>query len=337
MIFDDLVWNEVQSKLFGSKRGNKGYLQINCPMCVRMGTTKDTRKRCGIRENSDSIGINCFNCGFKTKYFFGQQIGKRFQEFMEEIGIPDGKIQELKFWSWQKSLDNEPKTFIEKKTHVHTYRQIILPETFKTITQHAIENNTNNDFINAASYVLNRSHSANPDELYWSPDHKDYLIIPLLFNKKIVGYTGRATHGGVPKYNNISVPPDFLYNYDLIQNTERKYLIIVEGLFDAISISGISTMGAKLNDNQISRINSCPLEKIIVPDVDKSGKRLIDIALNNNWSISVPNIGPDKHWERDIKDCDDAVKRYGKLWTLHSILKHKTNDKNLIRIIKENI
>lgn len=337
MKFDDLIWNEVQSKLFGSKRGSKGYIQINCPMCVRMGTSKDTRKRCGIRENIDSIGINCFNCGFKTKYFFGQQVGKRFQEFMEEIGIPDGKIQELKFKAWQQSLNNESKPLVERKKQNYQYRQIILPDSFKTISQHALENNNDINFIKAAEYVLNRSHSANPDVLYWTPEYKDYLIIPLIFNGKIVGYTGRATHDGVPKYNNISVPHDFLYNCDLINNNTRKYLIIVEGLFDAMAISGISTMGAKLNENQMNIINSSSLEKILVPDVDKSGKRLIDVALTNNWSVSVPNIGINKHWERDIKDCDDAVRRYGKLWTLHSILKHKTNDKNLIRIIKENI
>lgn len=341
MAFDnDLVWEEIQSKLFSVKRGSKGYLQFDCPMCVSMGTTKDTRKRCGIKQNVDSIGINCFNCGFKTKYFFGQQIGKRVQDFMIEIGIPETKINELKYWAWQNSIKNSETelTIIEKKKAPYSYRQIMLPESFKTITQHAYENNDIPEFLKAASYVLERSHSANPNQLYWSNEYKNYVIIPLIFNGKIVGYTGRAIDDSIsPKYNNISVPNSFLFNCDILNNFNRKYVIVVEGLFDALAISGVSTMGAKLNDTQIARLNSCPLKKIVVPDVDKTGKRLIDVAIKNNWHVSIPNVGINKHWDKDIKDCDDAVKRYGKLWSLHSILEHMTNDNNKIKILMENI
>jgi DNA primase len=153
-----------------------------------------------------------------------------------------------------------------------------------------------------------------------------------------VGWTGRAINNDIdPKYNNMNVPKNFLFNCDVLTKLDRKFVIIVEGIFDAKAIDGVATMGAKLNGYQIDWLNSCPIPKIVVPDRDHTGKRLIQVAIDNNWHVSLPSVGARNLWNRDIKDVDDAVKRYGKLWTLKSILLHKTNNQFEISSIENSI
>jgi len=52
----------------------------------------------------------------------------------------------------------------------------------------------------------------------------------------------------------------------------------------------------------------------VCPDRDKNGGTLVDVALNNNWSVSFPL------WENGIKDAAKATEKYGRILTLQSIL-----------------
>ena len=65
-------------------------------------------------------------------------------------------------------------------------------------------------------------------------------------------------------------------------------------------------------------INSLQREVIVVPDKDQSGQQLADDAVKYGWSVSFP-IWPDS----DIKDVADAVKRYGKIYTVQKIVHSK--------------
>ena len=68
---------------------------------------------------------------------------------------------------------------------------------------------------------------------------------------------------------------------------------------------------------------------IVCPDRDKSGSNLIDVALENNWMVSFPE------WENNIKDCADAVKHYGRLYTLKSVIDSAINNKAKIQVYKK--
>jgi len=70
---------------------------------------------------------------------------------------------------------------------------------------------------------------------------------------------------------------------------------------------------------------------IFVPDRDESGLKLTDRALELGYSVSLPK------WEKDIKDVNDAVVKYGKLPTLLSILQSATNSKIKIELRKRQI
>ena len=79
-------------------------------------------------------------------------------------------------------------------------------------------------------------------------------------------------------------------------NKDRKYIIITEGVLDALAIDSVSSLGNKLTQGQIDLINSIGKTVIVCPDRDKSGGNLIDVAVENNWLVSFPQ------WENNIKD-----------------------------------
>ena len=64
---------------------------------------------------------------------------------------------------------------------------------------------------------------------------------------------------------------------------------------------------------------------------DKSGLEACDRALELGYSVSIP------HWDDDIKDTNDAVKRYGKVPTLLSILQSATTSRVKIEIQRKKL
>ena len=54
-------------------------------------------------------------------------------------------------------------------------------------------------------------------------------------------------------------------------------------------------------------------------------------AINNGWSVSLPP------WEEDIKDVADAVKKYGRLYTLATILHYQEDNKIKIELYKKKL
>ena len=61
-------------------------------------------------------------------------------------------------------------------------------------------------------------------------------------------------------------------------------------------------------------INTLNTKVIIVPDRDDAGKHMVEQAIDLKWGVSMPV------WDKDIKDVNEAVQKYGKIYTLHSII-----------------
>jgi DNA primase len=57
---------------------------------------------------------------------------------------------------------------------------------------------------------------------------------------------------------------------------------------------------------------------IYVPDRDKAGLQVCERALDLGYKISLPE------WDKNIKDVNDAVVKYGKFNTIQSILQNTT-------------
>jgi hypothetical protein len=65
-------------------------------------------------------------------------------------------------------------------------------------------------------------------------------------------------------------------------------------------------------------INALQREVVVVPDRDPSGQQLVEDAVKYGWTVSFPD------WpDAEIKDVSDAVKKYGKIYTMQKIVNSK--------------
>ena len=164
------------------------------------------------------------------------------------------------------------------------------------------------------AYLQSRQLYFDDYNFHWSPllGYRDRLIVPFYHNKQIVGYTARKITDGAPKYIS-DQQPGYVFNLDN-QTYGRIYTVVVEGPFDAIAVEGVALLGSEIKDQQSLLINTLNTKVIIVPDRDDAGKHMVEQAIDLKWGVSMPV------WDKDIKDVNEAVQKYGKIYTLHSII-----------------
>ena len=343
---EDKVLSAIRAHI-GKTKNSTRTTKFNCPMCIRRGETPDKRMRGGMGHGPDGIGISCFNCGFKARYKMGDYLSKNMKEFLSVIGVSSMEIGRLSHWALMlhNAIANSSQdTVFTQTTFVPNFPPKKLPEQSKTISEWVQENCDDPDFLEAVQYLYDRSETiAEAIEYYWSPikEHQinHRIIIPCYYENTIVGWTARSVRNGIePKYYN-QTPPNFLFNCSALSNPERKTVILVEGIFDALAIDAVALQGAKINEKQVSWIKNSGKRIIVLPDRDRAGGRLIDIALENGWEVSMPmpvSIGSGRGWwDSEIKDAADATKKYGKLYTLRSVMESATDNVMKIKMLRK--
>jgi DNA primase len=193
-----------------------------------------------------------------------------------------------------------------------------------------IDNPRHTTFI---TYLENRGIPYDSYPFLVTPNDKDRysnrIIIPYTYGNKIVGNTSRFLDNRVPKYLN-DQQPGYVFNID-IQKTDWQVCVVVEGIFDALSIDGVAVMHDDISNEQAQLLSSLNKKIIVVPDRDKTGMKIIDRALELGYSVSLPN------WDTGVKDTNDAVIKYGKLPTLLSILQNATMSKIKLELQRKKI
>lgn len=334
LIEDDLVSVAIYDALSmrESKQTRSGYTNICCPVCVRRGTSQDHKFRCGIRF-SDSIGVNCFNCFFKGRFRVGDRLSNPMRDFLVELGIPPRDVQKLAMWAdmVRSMMQSRPDLHVERTLYIPKFYETDLPPKARSLQDWATDCHDDPDFLATVDYLLSRgTTAANATTYYWSPSMKQRLIIPCYHNDMLVGWTARGINDEVdPRYLK-ELPSNYLFNTKFLTIPERKYVFIVEGVFDALVIEGIAALGGSLNEAQISWINHSNKQPVVIPDRDKSGRHLIEIAIRQGWPVATPCYPGNRWWDEDIKDCADATKRYDKLYVVQSIVANLTYNKTQI-------
>jgi hypothetical protein len=206
-----------------------------------------------------------------------------------------------------------------------------LPDECKSINEWVQEGCQDPDLTAVIEYVLDRGMQYDWYNWHWSaaPGFRDRIIIPFYQDGKVVGYTGRKVKPGNPKYLTDS-QSGYVFNLDR-QGWNRQYVIVVEGQFDAIAIDGVAIMTNEPNDAQIARLTALNKEIIVVPDKDRPGAKMLKSAMTNGWSASLPP------WGDDVKDVADAVKKYGRLYVLSTILHYKVSGEIKINLMKKKL
>jgi hypothetical protein len=185
--------------------------------------------------------------------------------------------------------------------------------------------------IDQVEYLYQRRVDMKRYDFYYS-DLRDLkmhrrVIVPFTWHGDIVGYTARAIDDDIkPRYHS-SHDAGYVYNLDR-QTPARKFVIVCEGVFDAISIDGVSVLGNTINETQVDVIDGLARDIIVVPDFDGSGGVLVDHALEYGWQVSFPV------WSETCKDINEAVCTYGKLFVLKSILAARESNPLRIQLLK---
>jgi hypothetical protein len=310
------------------KQTPSGWISFNAPCCVHNGERQDKRQRGGVKTaGDDGFQYHCFNCGFKAGWTPGKLLSKNTKNLMRWFGMPDDEINKLSLEAL-KNKDELAKTPIPLNFALEPRN---LPENCLSIQQWIDEGCEDEDFLNVIAYLLDRGMELDWYDWHWTPEsgYKDRVILPFFHKNTVVGWTGRKIKPGTPKYLTTS-QAGYVFNLDA-QADDRKFVIVVEGQFDAIAIDGVAIGHNEPNDTQISRISSLGKEVIVVPDNDKPGAKMIKTALDAGWSVSLPDWGP------DVKDVADAVKKFGRIYTLFTILQYREQGEIKIQLLKKKL
>jgi len=154
------------------------------------------------------------------------------------------------------------------------------------------------------------------------------VIIPFTYNNTLVGNTTRFLDERKPVWLN-DFQPGYVFGTDL-QHPNWQLVIVTEGIFDALSISGLALMHNEVSDAQARLIRSLGKEIVVVPDQDRPGMELVNRAIELGWSVSIPA------WE-GCKDVNDAVKKYGRLATLLTIMQVRETSRIKIEMRRKQI
>jgi Toprim-like len=310
-VFDILQLISGKKKLTQS-----GWHSFNAVCCQYRGHTPDRRGRGGIKfANADNWSYHCFNCGFKCGFTLGKSLTKNTKQLLSYLGLDKEQIDRYSFESLQhKDLLDFVKVKREKKKV--KFKEMPLPE-----AQLIDIDNTDHDVF--VQYLNKRKVSIKDYPFMCTPDEEgrqaNRIIIPFTYEHKIVGHTSRYLDDRKPKFIS-EQQPGYLFGVDL-QKSEWQVCIVVEGIFDALSISGCALTTNGISDEQAEILKNLNKKIIVVPDQDKSGMDVIDRALDLGFYVSMPE------WDIGVKDVNDAVIKYGKLPTLLSILQSATNSK----------
>ena len=102
-------------------------------------------------------------------------------------------------------------------------------------------------------------------------------------------------------------------------------------MFDALSINGVAVLHNTVSDKQAQIIKQQHKQITVVPDQDEAGLKLIDRAVELGWAVSIPD------WPEHVKDVNDAVKHYGRLGTLITIMNSRETSKIKIELAKRRL
>lgn len=312
---------DILSIVPGKKKlTQSGWYSFNAVCCHHRGHKPDKRGRGGIRMDGDNWSMHCFNCGFKCGFTLGKSITRNTKQFLQYCGIDEQQIQR---WSLESLQHKDLLSYVQVKKNKKKIK-------FKDHTLPAGEILDVNNPLHKVyvDYVQARSINVNDYPFMVTPNELgrqgNRIIIPYTYQNKIVGHTSRFLDNKTPKYIN-EQQAGYVFGIDF-QKPEYEVCILVEGIFDALSLNACALTHNTINDDQAELLSQLNRRIIFVPDRDKTGLETCNRALELGYSVSIPN------WESDIKDVNDAVVRYGKLPTLLSILQSATTSKVKVEI-----
>lgn len=304
------------------KQTPSGWISFNAPCC------DDRRGRGGIKLSDQGWSYHCFNCSRTASFVLGRQLGFKARSLLSLLHVPEQEIDMLNLESLRHRniygiLDDRARVMnqlssieFEEFDDFPPGSEIITPDLPK-YWRYLRERGVPEDFPAMTTIRT--------DGIHWIREH---VTLPFTYDGKVVGWSARMLDGRSPKYISHS-QPGYVFGTDL-QHPDWQHVLVMEGLFDALSIGGLAVMHADISDAQARLIRNLGREVTVVPDQDTAGMTLVDRAVELGWAVSMPE------WQ-DCKDVNDAVVKYGRLATLLTIMRARETSRIKIELRKKQI
>jgi hypothetical protein len=312
------------------KQTASGWISFNAVCCSHNGQNVDKRSRGGLKQSDQGWSYHCFNCGYTASFIIGRNVSLKARRLLAWLNVPQEEIERINLESLRhRSVEG----LINDRQRVYgQLADIKFDETdLPTHTEFLDDPN-----CEEYQYLVRRCAPMDyPYMIIWNGDSnkqhhtRSGIVIPFTYNDVVVGYTIRFLDDRMPKYIN-NMQPGYVFGTDL-QKDSWQCVVVCEGIFDALSISGLAVMHNDINDAQARLIRSLGKEIIVVPDQDTAGIALIDRATELGWSVSIPE------WPEDVKDINDAVKKFGRIGTLLTIMQSRETSRIKIEIRKKQL
>ena len=301
------------------KQTSSGWVSFNAPCCEHNGESRDRRQRGGMKSTEQGWSYHCFNCGYTASFVLGRNLTFKARKLLQWMNVPQEEIERINLESLKhkniEGLLGERQEVIQRLQSIE-FEDKDLPAETQELTESAVE------------YLQNRCAPMDYPFLYKTMPRRG-IVIPFTYNNQVVGHTTRFLDDRTPKYIQ-DIQPGYVFGTDLQKHT-WNYVLVMEGVFDALSINGLAVLHAEINDAQVRLIRSLGREVIVVPDQDEAGMKLVDRAAELGWAVSMPE------WPEGVKDVNDAVICLGRLGTLLTIMQAKETSKIKIELRKKQL
>jgi hypothetical protein len=246
-------------------------------------------------------------------------------EVLDAFDIPKDERNQVLFHALQLQGSGTSTTSRKERTTIDP-PSLILPPYFT-----ALDPNSNDDLDAYACEYLQHERLISPTEYPFligrkspHPESKKWyarLIIPIYKDNDLIFYFGRDLSGTrVKKYMSPDVPRDnVLYGFNHMFEDIPEPLYVAEGWFDVYRLGGVAVFGNRMTAGQIAWLNRTPRQKVVIPDRFGDGHLLAEQAIELGWGVSTPDIG-------ECKDVNEAMVKYGEVFTRLSIKKHTYTD-----------
>jgi hypothetical protein len=301
------------------KSTSSGWVSFNAPCCVHNGESADRRQRGGIKISNQDWSYHCFNCGFTASFILGRNLSFKARKLLGWLNVDRNEIERINLESLKhKNIEgilSERQQVVQRLQGIE-FEDRDLPADTQPLNESAVE------YLNARGIPTDYP-------LFYKTMPRPGIVIPFTHDGQVVGHTTRFLDDRTPKYIQ-DIQHGYVFGTDL-QRDSWQHVLVMEGVFDALCVGGLAVLHAEINDAQVRLIRSLEREITVVPDHDEAGMKLVDRALELGWAVSIPN------WPADVKDVNDAVRRYGKAATMLSIFESRNTSRIRIEMAKKNL
>jgi hypothetical protein len=311
------------------KSSPQGWLSFNAVCCTHNNQSQDKRQRGGIKVTEQGWSYHCFNCSYTASFVLGRTVSFKAKRLLSWLGVPDNEIEMLNLESLRHRnihgiLEDRQRTFnalsaieFEEADDFPPFCEVVTPE-FPAYWDYIRRRGVPEDFPIMTAIKT--------DGIHWV---RPFVLVPFTYDNKVIGWTARFMDDKQPKYINHS-QPGYVFGTDL-QHADWQHVLVMEGIFDALSIGGLAVMHNTISDAQARLIRSLGREVTVVPDQDTAGVELIDRAVELGWAVSIPE------WPEGCKDVNDAVIKLGRLGALLTIMAFRETSKIKIELRKKQL